>query len=76
MLLIKTWNGIENTITDVNHETKKEFFQKTCFVSMKKMLLTQIVSNHPAIESENHATTTEQKKKSGWAIICSEFSAN
>ena len=42
----------------------------------EEMLLKQMLSNHPVIESKNHITATEQKKRSGWAAICSEFNAN
>lgn len=42
----------------------------------EKTVLKQIVANNPVIESKNHTTATEQKKKSAWAAICSEFNAN
>lgn len=46
------------------------------YTELEKTLLKQIVSNQPIIESKNHTAATEQKKKSGWAAICSEFNAN
>ncbi len=55
---------------------KAKRFRSKNFSEYEKMLLKQTVSNHPIIESKNHAAATEQKKRSGWAAICIEFNAS
>ena len=42
----------------------------------EKILLKQIVSNHPVIESKIHTAAIELKKKSAWTAIGNKFNAN
>ena len=46
------------------------------YTEYKKTLLKQIVGNHAVIESKGHSAAIEQRKRSAWAAICSEFNAN
>ena len=46
------------------------------YTEYEKTLLKQIVGNHAVIESKGHSAAIEQRKRSAWAAICSEFNAN
>ena len=46
------------------------------YTEYEKTLLKQIVGTHAVIESKGHSAAIEQRKRSAWAAICSEFNAN
>ncbi|CAL8331129.1 unnamed protein product [Arctogadus glacialis] len=46
------------------------------YTEYEKTLLKQIVANHAVIESKGHSAAIEQRKRSAWAALCSEFNEN